>query len=87
MSVASLPSIERIAELLGGEVCGNQVSAPGPGHGAGDRSLSVRIDGSAPDGFVVHSFAGDDGIVCKDYVRGKLGLPPFDEEKAGQRQG
>jgi hypothetical protein len=26
-----LPSIERVAELLGGEACGEQVLAPGPG--------------------------------------------------------
>src|SRR5262245_49591750 len=35
------------------------------------------LDDGAPDGFVVHSFAGDDAIVCKDYVRQKAGLPAF----------
>jgi hypothetical protein len=30
-----------------------------------------------PDGFVVHSFAGDDPIDCKDYIREKAGLPSF----------
>jgi hypothetical protein len=38
---------------------------------------------SAPEGFVVHSFAGDDPLVCKDYVRQRLGLPewqPGDEQ-------
>ena len=50
----------KMAELLGGEVRGGQVRAPGPGHSAGDRSLSVMLDASAPDGFVVNSFAGDD---------------------------
>jgi hypothetical protein len=36
-----------------------------------------------PSGFLVHSFAGDDPIQCKDYVRGRLGLPawqPGDEQ-------
>ena len=46
--------------MLGGEVRGNHVYAPGPGHSANDRSLSVLLDASAPDGFVIHSFAGDD---------------------------
>jgi hypothetical protein len=79
MTAASLPSIQKIAALLGGEVRGgNQVSAPGPGHGATDRSLSVSVDASAPEGFVVHSFADDDAIVCRDFVREKLGLPPFE---------
>ena len=32
---------------------------------------------AAPEGFVVHSFAGDDPIVCRDYVRQRLGLPSF----------
>jgi len=63
-----------IARALGGEVSGRQILAPGPGHSRLDRSLSIRIEPSAPDGFVVHSFAGDDPLVCKDYVRERLGL-------------
>ena len=77
----SLPTIEKIAELLGGEVRGDHVHAPGPGHSAGDRSLSVLLDASAPDGFVVNSFAGDDAHRCRDYVRDRLGLPPFEAKK------
>jgi putative DNA primase/helicase len=65
-----------LAHALGGEVAGrDQVLAPGPGHSPKDRSLSVRLtDG---DDFVVHSFAGDDPLVCKDYIRRKLGLPEW----------
>ena len=48
-----LPPIERIAEALCGEVSGGQVRAPGPGHSAKDRSLSVTLDDKASDGFVV----------------------------------
>jgi 5S rRNA maturation endonuclease (ribonuclease M5) len=81
MTTAGLPSIQQIAELLGGEVRGNQVCAPGPGHSVSDRSLSVLIDASAPDGFVIHSFAGDDAIACRDYVRDRLGLPAFEAKK------
>ena len=54
---------------------GGQVLAPGPGHSAEDRSLSVKLDAGAPDGFVVNSFAEDDPIECKDYVRAKRALP------------
>ena len=39
--------------------------------------MSIRPDNAAPDGFVLHSFAGDDPIKCKDYVRERLGLPAF----------
>src|SRR6516225_4424731 len=76
-----LPSINKIAQLLGGEVTGEEVLAPGPGHSAQDRSLAIKLDGAAPDGFVVHSFAGDDAIACRDHVRKKLGLPEFEPKK------
>ena len=72
-----------IARALDGEISGRQVLAPGPGHRRRDRSLSIRIDADAPDGFVVHSFAGDDPLACKDYVRERVGLPawqPGDEQ-------
>jgi hypothetical protein len=78
-------SIDRIAKALGGDVSGGQVRAPGPGHSAEDRSLSVKLDDTAPDGFVVHSFAGDDAIVCRDYVRRKIGAPEF-ESKAKKKK-
>ncbi len=76
-----LPPIGRIAELLGGNVHGDQVLAPGPGHSGADRSLAVKIDGAAPEGFLVSSFSGDDAIRCRDYVRAKLGLRPFEPKK------
>jgi hypothetical protein len=69
--------LRRIASALGGDIKGDQVVAPGPGHSPADRSLSVKLDGSAPDGFVVHSFASDDPITCRDHVRIKCGLPGF----------
>ena len=82
MTTAGLPSIEKIAELLGGDVQGGQVLCPGPGHSAGDRSLSVKPDPADREGFVTHSFAGDDWKDCRDHVRKKLGLPePKPEQK------
>src|SRR5262249_5371066 len=77
----------RIAKALGGEISGGQVKAPGPGHSAEDRSLSVKIDDNAPDGFVVHSFAGDDAIKCRDYVRRKIGAPEFEKKKTKKANG
>ena len=55
-----LTDLQTLAKALGGEVNRSQVLAPGPGHSAIDRSLSVKLDSNAPDGFLVHSFAGDD---------------------------
>jgi hypothetical protein len=65
------------ARALGGDVNGRSVTCPGPGHSPRDRSLSVTPEPSVANGFLVHSFAGDDPIVCLDYVRARLGLPAF----------
>ena len=67
--------LRSLARALGGDVRGNSVSAPGPGHSPKDRSLSVTPSAAAPDGFIVHSFAGNDFAECRDHVRGRLGLP------------
>jgi len=76
MTTAAL-DLRTIARALGGEVSGRQVLCPGPGHSARDRSLSVRLEPDAPDGFLVHSFADDDPLVCKDHIRERLGLPTW----------
>jgi hypothetical protein len=78
-------SLAHVAKALNGEISGDSVLAPGPGHSAKDRSLSIKFDNGAPGGFVVHSFAGDDAIACKDYVREKLGLAPWKVDGAGPR--
>jgi hypothetical protein len=62
-------NLQALAHALGGEVSSGQVKAPGPGHSAADRSLSITLDANAPDGFLVHSFANDDDLACKNYVR------------------
>jgi hypothetical protein len=63
-----------IARALGGVVSGAQVIAPGPGHSARDRSMTVRLSPSSPDGFITFSHAGDDFRACRDYVRERLGI-------------
>ncbi|GJD52697.1 hypothetical protein OPKNFCMD_5463 [Methylobacterium crusticola] len=69
-------SLQEAARALGGKVAGvNQILCPGPGHGPGDRSLSVRLAAEAPGGFVVHSFATDDPFACRDHVAARLGWP------------
>ena len=78
---------QAIARALGGEVRRGCVLAPGPGHSPADRSLAIKIDPGAPEGFLVHSFASDDPITCKDYVRQKCGLPEFKPNGDGRRRG
>jgi hypothetical protein len=72
--------LRTLQRALGGEISGGQLLCPGPGHSATDRSLSVKPEKDAPDGLLVHSFAGDDPIACKDHVRERLGLPKFESK-------
>ena len=66
------------ARALGGDVIGRDaVAAPGPGHSPRDRSLTVKFAAHAPDGFVAYSHCGDDWRDCRDHVRARLGLPPW----------
>jgi putative DNA primase/helicase len=67
-----LHDLRALARALGGEVGGEQVLATGPGgHSRKDRSLSVRLSPTAPDGFLAFSHARDDWRVCRE----RLGLP------------
>jgi putative DNA primase/helicase len=66
--------LRAIARALNGEVTGGQVLCPGPGRSPRNRSLRVTISASSPDGFLCHSFRGDDWRACRDYVAGRLGL-------------
>jgi putative DNA primase/helicase len=64
-----------IARALGGDVIGrNGVTCPGPGHRAKDRSLSVTLSATAPDGFIAFSHSGDDWRRCRDHVKALLGI-------------
>jgi putative DNA primase/helicase len=64
-----------IVSIMGGVVTGrDSCNVPGPGHSPADQSLSIRIDPTDSLGFKVHSFAGDDWQVCRDYVAAALGL-------------
>ncbi|WP_336492107.1 toprim domain-containing protein [Methylobacterium nigriterrae] len=74
----------QVARALGGRAYGNRVSAPGPGHSRRDKSLTVFVDPKEPDGFTVHSHAGDDWQMCRDYVRERLGLPKWQPSTAPQ---
>ena len=65
---------KQAAITLRGDATGHTVLCPGPGHSPRDRSLSVTFDPSAPDGFLAHSFAGDDWRECRDHVKALLGI-------------
>jgi hypothetical protein len=67
-------SLQQIAHALKGEIGGDHVRAPGPGHSAADRSLSVKITADGED-VIVYSFSpSDNRMACLKYVRGLLGI-------------
>jgi RecA-family ATPase len=69
-------SLSQIAKVLNGEVRGNQVAAPGPGHSPKDRSLSVTLN-DAGDDVIVNTFSpADDRMALLKYVREKCGILP-----------
>src|SRR5215467_14580253 len=70
-----------VARALGGDLIGRNVLAPGPGHSHADRSLSIKIDPRAREGFIAHSFAGDSAIECRGYVRSALRLATPDRRR------
>jgi putative DNA primase/helicase len=69
-------ALRNMAAALGGDVVNGKngafVLCPGPGHSAGDRSLSVK-PAKTTDGFVCHSFADNDWRTCRDHVSKRLG--------------
>src|SRR5437660_4742528 len=70
--------IEDLARMLGGEVTGGQILCPAPGHSRRDRGLSVKLDPSAQDGFMVNVFNAcddDDWRHARDHVKRAWGLP------------
>jgi hypothetical protein len=69
-----MTSLRSCANLLGGDIVGQQILFAPPGHSKRDRSASLRFDPKAPCGFVVHSFAGDDPLLIRDFVKERLGL-------------
>jgi putative DNA primase/helicase len=61
--------LNELARQLNGIVNGQWINVRGPHHSAADRSLGIRFDPKAPDGFRVHSFADADQAECRAYVK------------------
>ena len=64
--------LHEIAQALGGDINGKWINIRGPNHSTTDRSLGFQFDKTAPGGIRVYSFAGDDPILCREYVKTKL---------------
>ena len=68
---------QAIASALGGEAREAAFSRRVRDTARRTEASPSRLIRPRPKAFVVHSFAGDDPIVCRDYVRQKCGLPEF----------
>jgi putative DNA primase/helicase len=82
-------TLHEIAKKLKGDVNGEWINIPGPGHNGDDRSLGIKLQKNAPNSFIVHSLAGDDPRECRKYVNAKLAeagiqLP---HHRAAEREG
>lgn len=64
-------NLKSVAAHYGGEVSGNTVKIPTPGHSRNDRGTSISLAPSAPDGCLVHCFNGTsaDALAVKDILR------------------
>jgi hypothetical protein len=71
----TMPTPQKAARLLGGVAYEGRIDCPGPGRSPADRSLHVKLDLEAPEGFIAHSSV-DDVDACRAHVCMKLGLPP-----------
>jgi hypothetical protein len=69
-------SLKELAVALDSEVSGHQIRAPGPGHSARDRSVVFTPSDDVPGGFVAY-FKGDDWLACRNRVRHRLRLMPW----------
>jgi hypothetical protein len=82
---APFPDLRTAARLLGGDIDKDgQINCPGPHHSRADRSLRVKLDPSKPNGFSVHSRAGDDWKACQDYVADKFGLDRWEQPETAE---
>ena len=64
-----------IQQALGGEVRGDSVHFPTPGHSKSDRGTVATVKADAPDGLLIHSFNGGDPLEIKDQLRDAGVLP------------
>lgn len=66
--------VRSVHAIVGGEISGQTVLYPSPGHSARDRGMSATVDPAAPGGLLVHSFNGGDALAEKDRIMAALGV-------------
>jgi len=83
-------ALRSMAAALGGEVMkgkrGPFVLCPGPGHSKKDRSLSVTLSATDPDGFVCFSYTTDTWQDCRDHIRTRIGGRSSEYRETAKRQ-
>lgn len=79
--VHGMVDLGRLAAAMGGEVSGQSVKFPTPGHSKKDRGSVATLAPHAPDGLLVNSFNGGDALAIKDELRDKGLLPPRESSR------
>ena len=72
-------SLDEIKGAFGGTIKGERVRIPAIGRPTSDRSVSISLDGEAPNGYLLHCYrTGDDPIKHRRMIDNKFGLqwPP-----------
>jgi hypothetical protein len=75
-----------VARVLCGNVTGRNVVAPGPGHSRADRSLSIKIDATAPDGFAATHLRATIGVLAGTMCERRLGSSQGGDGDSNRRQ-
>ena len=72
-------TLATIARVLGGQVSGNELLCPTPGHSSRDRGTAIRLAPGAPDGVLVTCFNGGqaEALAVKDTLRAAGVLPAW----------
>ncbi len=61
-------NFNELAKKLHADINGPYLNIRGPGHSKSDRSLGIRFNPTAPDGFWTNSLSGDDPAVCRKHI-------------------
>ncbi|MDA0892796.1 MAG: AAA family ATPase [Proteobacteria bacterium] len=78
--------LHSIKRRYGGDISGNTVKIPTPGHSRRDRGTSITLAPDAPDRCLVHCFNDYDPLAIKDMLRRDGFLPPREQSRSYQAQ-
>lgn len=84
-----ISNLQSVADFYGGQVSGDQILIPTPGHSARDRGAVIKFEPNAPDGVLVHVFNGTtaEALEIKSMLRRDGFLTESGEQEGNLRLG